>query len=217
MPTALHQSKLRLVRPPAGTEQAARPVLDDSELLEAVRAGDAAVASALYDRARPQIERTVHRLLGSRDVDGEDIGQVAALELITTIHRYRGKCSLDSWISSITARVVYKQIRRRKLERRFFTGEALDDSQHAAAHGSDAIRSALARRVRAHLQSIDANKAWAFLLHDVWGYELSEVAEITQTSVAAAQSRLVRARRDLHERISVDPELTDMLDRESAR
>jgi RNA polymerase sigma-70 factor, ECF subfamily len=214
MSTALRQSKLRLVRSPAGTEKTARPMLDDSELLEAVRAGDPAVAGALYDRARPQIERTVHRLLGSRDVDGEDIGQVAALELITTIHRYRGKCSLDSWISTITARVVYKQIRRRKLERRFFTGEPLDDGEHPASHAGDALRSDLAPRVRAHLQSIDPKKAWAFLLHDVWGYELAEVGEITQTSAAAAQSRLVRARRDLHERIASDPELADMLDRE---
>ena len=217
MTLAPNPSKLRLVRSPTGVDLPARPSLDDSELLAAVRAGDASVAGALYDRARPQIERTVHRLLGSRDVDGDDIGQMAALELITTIQRFRGECSLDSWISTITARVVFKHIRRRRLERRFFSGESLDDGEHPASNGRDALRTDLARRVRGHLKTLDPNKAWTFLLHDVWGYDLAEIGQITNVSVAAAQSRLVRGRRDLHERIAEDPELADMLDGEAGQ
>src|SRR5579862_5325934 len=41
--------------------------LDDRVLVKAVQAGDVTVASSLCDRVGPQVDRTIRRLLGSRD------------------------------------------------------------------------------------------------------------------------------------------------------
>ncbi len=199
--------------PPAGPGSS--PSLDDSELLAALRRSDPSAATALHDRVRPQVDRTIRRLLGAGDVDRADVAQLAMIELVTTIDRYRADCSLDTWTSTITARVVYKHIRRRKLERRVFgalDADALNDRPGHARPTRDAVMRSSARRVLAHLDAIDEAKAWTFVLHDVYGYDLREVAEITGVSVAAAQTRLIRGRREVHERIAGDPELAYALE-----
>ncbi len=207
---------LRLVpdAPPA-PRSAPAPALDDSELLAAVRAGNPEAATALYERVRPQIHRTIGRLLAPGDVDHEDMAQLSMIELVSTVGRYRGDCSLDTWTSTIATRVVYKHIRRRKTERRVFG--ALDgDFLAAVPSSSNTGREVMLRiatpRVLAHLSAIEENKAWTFFLHDVCGYDLREIAQITGVSVAAAQTRLVRGRREVHERIAADADLAHLLE-----
>ncbi len=189
------------------------PTMDDSELLSAMRAGDTGAATAFHDRVRPQVDRTVYRLLGRNDVDREDVAQLAMIELVYTLDRYRWECSLDSWISTITAHVVYKHIRRRQTERRLFGGlDVVDMIPSPTSHaGHEAMVRNVMQRVLTHLDELDPNKAWTFVLHDVCGYDLQEIATITSVSVSAAQTRLVRGRRELHARIAADPELCDLL------
>jgi RNA polymerase sigma-70 factor (ECF subfamily) len=199
---------------PPGVPRVQPPALDDTELLTLMRSGDPSAASALHDRVRSQVDRTIARLLGRRDVDHDDLAQLAMIELVYTIDRFRGDCSLDSWTSTITAHVVYKHIRRRKTERRLF-GAADAHEELPFSSRSDTGKEAMLRnvmhRVRGHLDGIDENKAWTFLLHDVCGYDLQEIAQITGVSVSAAQTRLVRGRRELHERIALDPELANLM------
>ena len=214
--TAREKPKLWVVPGGAGRPKApAPPALDDSELLASLRQGDAGAATALHDRVRPQVDRTIRRLLGPGDFDHEDIAQQAMIELVRTIDRYRGDCSLDSWTSTISAHVVYKHIRRRKTERRIFGAlddEMLAETRSASRTGRDALARDMIERVRDHLDHLDESKAWTFVLHDVCGYDLREIAKITGVSVAAAQTRLVRGRREVHERIASDPELANILE-----
>ena len=188
---------------------------DDSELLAAIRQGDPGAATALYDRLRPQVERTLRRLLGVRDPDFADVAQQTMIQIVSTVDRYRGDCALDSWTSAVAAHMVYKHIRRRKLERRIFgalDADLLAETRSPSRTGRDAILRNLMRRVLAHLDGIEQTKAWAFVLHDVCGYHLREIAEITGVSITAAQTRLVRGRREVHERIAADPELANLLE-----
>jgi RNA polymerase sigma-70 factor (ECF subfamily) len=190
VPSAKRRPKLWLAVSNAPAQSEARalrptpePSLDDAQLLQALRDGDPSAATSLHDRVRPQVDRTTARLL-------------------------------DAWTSMVTARVVYKHIRRRQTERRIFAGVELDtgatrSSQHA---GREVAMRSLLGRLRVHLEAIDENKAWTFVLHDVCGYDLREIADITGATVAAAQTRLTRGRREIHERIAADPELAGALE-----
>ena len=186
--------------------------MDDTSLVAAIRAGDPVVAETFCRRVLPTVERTVRRLLGRDDGEREDLVQIAIIEIVRSIGRYRGASSLDTWVTSVTAHLVYKQIRRRSIERLV----SLDGVQEEAlpwsrsdGERSLATREILARIVR-HLDAVGDKLAWTFVLHDVLGYDLGEVAEMMNASEAAAQSRLVRGRRRLHERIARDPELADL-------
>jgi len=189
-----------------------RPAPDDEALIASLKRGDVRVAAALCDRVWAPVDRTIRRLLGHHDADRDDMAQLALIELVGSIGRYRGDCSLDSWAQTITAHVIFKHIRRRQIERRIF-GDLLADE--AAAPSVHAERRSVSRdllaRVAGHLDGMNTGRAWAFLMHDVLGYDLREIASMTESSVAATQSRLVRGRRDLHRRIAGDAELAAVL------
>jgi RNA polymerase sigma-70 factor, ECF subfamily len=210
--------KLRLVvaRREAGGTKPPTPI-DDIQLLAALRASDPRAAESLYERSRPVVTRTLSRLLGRNDRDEQDLFQQTMVEIVRAIDRYRGECPLDAWIATVAAHVVYKHIRHRKVERRVlsdvlpFEPVASEQPAHSAA-----LRSTIERVCR-HLADIDPGRAWAFLLHDVHGHDLREIAQIMSISPAAAQSRLVRGRKELHERIAADPELAGELERTEGR
>jgi len=189
-----------------------RTRLDDESLVAAVRAGRSDVASDLCDRLWPQVDRTVRRLMGRFDSDQEDLAQIALIEIVNTIGNYRGDCSLDRWAQTVTAHAVFKHLRRRNLERRLFAELLADDAHAGPIHiERTSLTRQLLGRIARHLDLMNKDRVWAFLLHDVLGHDLLEIAEMTGTSVAAAQSRLSRGRRELHLRVADDPELAHLL------
>ena len=187
------------------------PRLDDTRLLAAIRAGDPQAATALYERSRPIVDRTVRRLLGRPDQDQPDISQQAMVEIVRSVDRYRGECPLDAWIATVAAHIVWKSLRKRKLERRVLVMDSDQEMESPEQPARTAMLRSVIRRVKGHLEQMDEARAWAFLLHDVHGYDIREMAQIMDVSQAAAQSRLVRARKEVHQRIARDPELADAL------
>jgi RNA polymerase sigma-70 factor, ECF subfamily len=211
--------QLRLVAAPAeytravGERSGESAQAADALLVMGLRARDESLAELFYERARPLIDRTLGRLLGRNDPDYEDVAQIALHELLESIDSFRRDCPLDAWISILTARTAYRQLRRRRVERRIFSAQPIAhvESLTKTLPAPFAAREALARLVD-HLTQMDEGKAWSYLLHDAYGYDLTEIAQILDISLSAAQSRLVRGRRELHQRIEDDPELARFLD-----
>lgn len=213
MPPAL-RAPLMLVPAPTGESERPGPPSssDDSTLLAGLKARDPTLSGAFYTRVRPALDRTLTRLLGARDNDYEDVAQRALFELVCTIDRFRGECPLDAWVSIVAARATYKAIRRRRIERRLFAEAQPQDAPPAVRGHAEAVaaRQAL-ERVRLELEQMNQDRAWTYLLHDIYGYDLKEVGQITGASLSAAQSRLVRGRREIHERIRNDQALARFL------
>jgi RNA polymerase sigma-70 factor (ECF subfamily) len=205
---------LRAFRVVPGGSPAGQPPGPESDaaLIESVRAGKSAAAGAFHDRVRPIVERTLGRLLGTGDPDRDDLAQQALIQLVLSVDRFRGDCPLDAWAAVITARTVYKHIRRRTLERRLFVLDGSEIEVPDRAAGPVTLHRSSLRRVERHLRDMDRKRAFTFLLHDVHGFSMKEIGDITHASVAAVQSRLIRGRKEIHDRIATDADLATLMD-----
>lgn len=148
------------------------------------------------------MESALRRVTNRSDPEYEDLVQ-SAMEGV--LHALEADLDLErpaQWIAAVARNVAIDQLRARTRERRLFTVEDLEGSSDASSsHVSEPehlthVRQQL-RRLDAALCALGPRRAIVVYLHDVLGYQLSEVAEAVGTTVAAAQSRLVRGRRAL--------------------
>lgn len=184
---------------------AAEPRLpSDEEIVQAMAAGDTRVAGALYDILGPAVDRAIVRVLGRREVDHDDLVQASFEQIVISLgkKRFLGTSSLTTWASAIACHVALNVLRSRRRERRVFDhAHEIDHDKVGVASERAAARLDLGR-VRECLAALSPEKAEALVLHDVLGHDLAEVASMTGVTVAAAQTRLSRGRRELEERMT---------------
>jgi len=182
------------------------PGPSDEALIAGVRGGDQTMATALYDRLYPVVDHTVYRVFGRREVDHDDLIQAAFEQIVITLSRrsFARACSLRTWASTVTSHVALNALRSRRRERRVFD-RSVDLRPDLGSAVGDPEREVAARAaidtVRGELVSMRPDRAETVFLHDVLGHDLAEIALTTGVTVAAAQSRLVRGRKELHERL----------------
>ena len=179
----------------------------DDELIDAVARGDDRVSDLLYDRVIGAVDRTLVRILGRRESDHDDLVQSTFEQIVITLcrQRFARACSLSTWASTVATHVGLNALRSRQRERRVVDRgqelDAVDGPRAAAGTESAALARVELERLRTHLSAMDPVKAETLFLHDALGHELAEVALLMGVTVAAAQSRLVRARKELMERM----------------
>ena len=183
-----------------------KATVDDESIIDAVIRGDVRRAGELHDRLISAIEATLFRVLGKREADHDDLVQATFEQVVVTLMRGRFArgCSLSTWASSVAAHVAFNALRSRRRARRVFDPVELSDVADRQTVGDPerdlGVREQI-QAVQGHLTAMPADRAMVLLLHDVLGNELAEIAATLGISVAAAQSRLVRGRRDLTKRL----------------
>lgn len=180
--------------------------LSDEQIVDAIERNDPALSCRIYDRLIGVVDATLYRVLGRREHDHDDLVQTVFEQIVMTISRrkYAKACSLKAWAATVASHVALNALRSRIRERKVVDPRsAPDDEGMVASAPHDVERQVGSRRelekLRGHLASMDQTKAMALLLHDALGHDLAEVAVLTGCSVAAAQSRLVRGRRELQD------------------
>ncbi|MBX6360194.1 RNA polymerase sigma factor [Pseudacidobacterium ailaaui] len=176
----------------AVTEMA--PVTEEQALLELA---DFDEVVRLY---RPRIFRFLLASLRDRDT-AENLTQDCFLRAYMARDRFRGDCSLSTWLMKIATNLLRDHLRSRKM--RFWTRtresalDPMDVSDWLPDERSSPEESLTARaQVRAVWDAVDrlpAKQRSVFVLRFVEEMELKEIAEVTGMNQSTVKTHLYRA------------------------
>jgi len=184
----------------------------DEAVLAAFARRDRRAAEMVYDHLIGVVDATLYRVIGRRETDHDDLVQSTFEQIIVTLSRDRfaGGCTLRGWAASIACHVGLNAIRSRRRARRLFATAADGEIASARSSTPNPEAEALARtelhRLRAYLAEMDPDRAQTIVIHDVFGFSLAETAKRMAVTLSAAQSRLVRGRREIRARMAGNEE-----------
>ena len=133
------------------------------------------------------------RRLGVPEADLEDAAQDVFLVVHRKLPEYDARSSLRSWLFGIASRVALA--RRRRAHVRHEVPRADLDPLDPAPRASDAAERLDARALLLHaLERLDDEKRAVFILYELEGFSMAEVAAAVECPLQTAYSRLRLAR-----------------------
>lgn len=170
---------------------------EDRELLAQARAGDLD-AFARFVRAHERRVRSVLLRLLDDERDVEEATQDTFVQAWRNLDRYRGEAAVFTWLYRIAVNEALMRRRRKRLSlteldeaaERELSERGAEESPPEAAARAEELRRFLVARIKALRFDYRA----PLVLRDVEGLSNQEVADALGLSLAAAKSRIHRAR-----------------------
>lgn len=178
--------------------------------IEALRSGDREEFSRLVDEYSGPIYRLGLRMLG-REQDAEDVLQNTFLKVMQHIGGFEGRSSLSTWIYRIAANEALMMLRRIRPEVNLEDqgNEDFDDFTPVqfvdwGSLPEDKLLTGEAKNIldRA-IQSLPESLRVVFILRDIEGLSIKETSEALNLTETNIKTRLLRARLNLREKLSV--------------
>jgi RNA polymerase sigma-70 factor (ECF subfamily) len=149
---------------------------------------------------RPRLLRFVAFSVGDADL-AESITQDCFLKAYNARDRFRGDCSISTWLTSIAVNLIRDHQRLQKFrfwrQARATAIDITDAANFLPSHESSPESRLLikekASQVFAALQTLSPNQRTVFLMRFAEELELSEIAAITQIPVNTVKTHLHRA------------------------
>lgn len=166
----------------------------------------------LLETIYQKMRRLVYRMLGPHE-GMEDVVQTAMETFLKARKDHRGDGSIEAFASGIAVNVVRGFMRKQRrgimLRQMVARQEAWPELPPDPADQADS-REKL-RRLLEILKRLKPDLRTAYLLYQVEGKTVPEIARMEGTSESSVRTRILRARRDLHRRAAGDPMLAEWL------
>jgi RNA polymerase sigma-70 factor (TIGR02957 family) len=160
-----------------------------------------------YTEFRPLMFSIAYRMTGSIS-DAEDIVQEAYLRLTRALREGTSINSPKAYLATVTTRLAISHLRSARVRREAYVGawlpEPLVADDVAPATAPDPAERAemsdsLSMAFLVLLESLSPTERAVFLLREVFGYDYTEIAEITGKSEANCRQIFARARHHVDE------------------
>lgn len=176
----------------------------ERQIIARAQRGDEEAFAALYHAYKRRVYAICLRMIHS-EVDAEDLTQEAFLHLFRKISSFRGDAAFGTWLHRLVVNVVLMKLRRKTLRMVSIEEAPLQPGEDELGHRDFAARqfglddpelTSAADRItldRAIGELPEGYRA-ILLLHDLEGYEHTEIASLRNCSVGNSKSQLHKAR-----------------------
>ena len=191
------------------------PEVTDVALVARAQAGQLDAFEALTNRYEQRVYSLALRIL-RQEQDAEDVTQQTFLSALEHLGGFRGDASFATWLLRIATHAALKVIRKRKgldtvsLEEATEESDSYDSIPHPEyiadwRQSPEELvqRNEIQRLLDEALARLDEKHRVVFLLRDVEGLSIKETAEALGLSEANTKVRLLRARLQLREWLTV--------------
>ncbi|MDQ2891573.1 MAG: RNA polymerase sigma factor [Pseudomonadota bacterium] len=192
--------------------------LTDAELATGIAARNPVAVRLMTERNNQRLFRTAWSILGNR-AEAEDAVQNAYLHAFTSIDDFAGRSSLSTWLTRIVINEALGRLRAATRRRaRFDEGSVTDLDIYreklmrgSIEQGADVAlaRNQLREILEAAIATLPRDFRTVFVMRDVEGMPVEEVAQALDLLPGTVRTRLLRARRRLREALA--PELHETL------
>ena len=183
--------------------------MDDEALVARARTGDMIAVGELLARNQDIAYTAALRLVGPSDA--EDIAQDALVRAYTRLPDLRENTNFSGWVRRIAVNLSLNALRRRGL----LVFESLDRKRDDGAETSsydkvderqlspedEFISGAIRDEVDRLVLELPVDQRVAVVLRDMYGFDVSEIAEWQRCGISAAKMRISRGRDQLRRRI----------------
>jgi RNA polymerase sigma factor (sigma-70 family) len=183
------------MKPAAVSHTSEDSLADELALMRSVANGSAEAFETIVDRFQQRIGLLARRLLGT-DVD--DVTQDVFVIVLEKAGRFRGECSLWTWLTRITLNQCRNRIRRQQVRRRFEQWFRRTD-RHSPAADARAAQEDEASVIRQAIDALPVRDREVIVLAYLEGQSSREIAATVGRSQNSVEVRLHRARGRLRE------------------
>lgn len=184
--------------------------MDEIELVEKAKLGDTKAFEELMRRTQDKIYNLGIKFFGNKE-DAADLLQETYIKAYESLPNFEGRSSFSTWLYRIATNFALMKLRKEKMKK-----VSIEELKEISDGSKDSIdfydwsenpylhykNEELKEILNEAINSLPPKYKTIFILHDIEGLSIQEVAKILSLSVPTVKTRIHRSRLYLREKLS---------------